>query len=365
MLLDHLTRISEKTLHVVTPENPCGKKGGAAQAKLSGEVPAEIQRLGQTWFPESKGEWGLRDHPARGLSNAWKIHPFVIAPKNTETVLAEIDGPGVIRHIWFTTGRNARRDLILRIFWDGEKSPSVEAPLRDFFCTAYEETIEVHALPIDVNPSNSFNVFFPMPFRKSARITIENRSGAADDRVYYAISYTDERVGPDAAYFHAQFNFRYPAEAGIPYPIAEGIVGGGHYVGTFLAWRQNSNGWWGEGEVKFYLDGDRHPSICSSSTENYAGGAWCFSKNFSSPFFGYPQGTKANAMGERHAIYRFHIMDPVYFKNDLNVTVEPLGYVKETRSYRELADDLSSVAYWYQTEPHNPFPVFAGTIPLI
>ncbi|MGB9596066.1 MAG: glycoside hydrolase family 172 protein, partial [Candidatus Poribacteria bacterium] len=138
--------------------------------------------------------------------------------------------------------------------------------------------------------------------------------------------------------------------------ILDGIKGQGHYVGTFLAWTQFSNGWWGEGEMKFYIDGDdKFPTICGTGTEDYFGGAWCFGATFSTAFLGYPLHRKESGEVPKHGLYRWHIMDPIHFKKQLKNTIQALGWWPNGR-FEPLTDDISSVGYWYQAEPHAPFP---------
>ena len=268
----------------------------------------------------------------------------------------DIDGPACIQHIWITVDPKVFRDLILRFYWDGEKTPSVESPLGDFFCNGFKTRTNILALPINVNPSGAFNCYFPMPFRKHARITVENRSPSEIGGFFYAINYVLTAVEPDEAYFHAQFRRTNPLPYKSDYTILDGVKGQGHYVGTYMAWQQNNSGWWGEGEIKMFLDGDAEfPTICGTGTEDYFGGAWCFGQNYSAPFMGYPMGACDGKPGNRHGLYRFHVMDPVRFKTDLRVTMQALSWRGEGR-YLPLQDDISSVAYWYQAEPHAAFP---------
>jgi hypothetical protein len=268
----------------------------------------------------------------------------------------DLDGPGTIQHIWITVDHRRYRDLILRIYWDGEQVPSVECPVGDFFCNGFNTRVNILSLPINVNPSGGFNCYFPMPFRKHAKVTIENRHVDAVGGMFYAITLEQGAVADDSAYFHARFRRTNPLPYGEDYLIVDGIQGRGQYVGTYMAWQQNSAGWWGEGEIKFFVDGDdEYPTLVGTGTEDYFGGAWCFGQNFSSPFLGYPLGATDSKPGSRHGLYRFHIMDPIRFDSDLRVTMQAIGWRSEGR-YLPLQDDIASVAYWYQAEPHAPFP---------
>jgi hypothetical protein len=204
-------------------------------------------------------------------------------------------------------------------------------------------------------------MYFSMPFRKHARITIENLDEDPVAHFFYAISYESCDIGPQEAYFHAQFRRTNPLPYEEDYVIVDGIRGQGNYVGTFMCWQQNNRGWWGEGEIKGYIDGDdQYPSYCGTGTEDYFGGAWCFKGDFSAPFMGYidlsaAEGRPRNTVGNRHMMYRFHILDPIRFSSDFKLTMQALGGRSQHR-YLPLQDDISSVAYWYQTEPHAPFP---------
>ncbi len=248
------------------------------------------------------------------------------------------------------------RDLILRIYWDGADTPGVETPLGDFFCNGWKKNVSIQALPINVNSSGGLNCYFPMPFRKHARVTLENRSPGDVAEFYYTINYALTDIPDDEAYFHAQFRRANPLPYKQEYVILDGIEGKGHYVGVYMAWQQNSEGWWGEGEFKAFLDGDgEFPTFCGTGTEDYFGGAWCFGSNYSAPFLGYPLGESDRRPGNRHGLYRFHVLDPIRFEKDIRLTMQALGWRSWGR-FLPLQDDISSVAYWYQTHPAKPFP---------
>ena len=203
-----------------------------------------------------------------------------------------------------------------------------------------------------------------MPFRKSARITVENLS-REPQTLFYQINYDLTKVDDRAAYFHAQFNRTNPVEYKKPYVLADDIKGKGQYIGTYMAWQANNNYWWGEGEIKFYIDGDEgFPTICGTGTEDYFGGAWSFEepkgtyKQFTNLYSGLhqvisPQG--AYQLNQRFGMYRFHICDPVYFGRDLKITMQALGWRNKFRRFLPLRDDIASVVYWYQSEPHREF----------
>lgn len=344
--LANIYRLSNAKTRSISPENFTGEKGKGA---MSVDGPAKAA--------------------ARDLGQGWKVSPYVrIQPKTTFT-LAEIQGPGAIQHIWLTPAPLDRtRWYILRFYWDDEAEPSVECPLGDFFACGWAKYCQINSLAVCVNPGSAFNCYWPMPFRKKAKITLEN----IDDQVmtiYYQIDYVLSEVPSDAAYFHAQFRREDPLKTKGLYTILDGVVGKGHYVGTYLAWEVHSTGWWGEGEIKFYLDGDKEfPTICGTGTEDYFCGSYNFDTTgpdgkrryteFSTPYTGLAQVIRPDGLYDsqtRFGLYRWHITDPIRFEKDLKVTIQALGWMKDGR-YLPLQDDIASVAFWYQTEPHQKFP---------
>ncbi|MFH1007619.1 MAG: glycoside hydrolase family 172 protein [Candidatus Latescibacterota bacterium] len=350
MGLGNIARLSDAKTRSVTAENVYGEKGRGGMAEVSATPQAEVGKIGQRW-----------DGPnpcARDLGRTWKVRPCITIPAGRTATIMDVEGPGCIQHIWITVAAKCYRDLILRICWDGEEESSVETPLGDFFCNGFNTRADVLALPINVNPSGGFNCYFPMPFRERARITVQNRAPEDVTGFFYAVNYALSEVENDEAYFHAQFGRTNPLPCKSDYVLVDGIEGKGHFVGTYMAWQQNNTGWWGEGEIKFFMDGDTaFPTICGTGTEDYFGGAWCFGQTYSAPFLGYPLGSCEGKPGTRHGLYRFHIMDPIRFQSDLKVTMQAIGWRSEGR-YLPLQDDISSVAYWYQAEPHHSFPEF-------
>jgi Protein of unknown function (DUF2961) len=354
MGLGSIMKLSKARTRSITAENVYGEKGKGAMAQLSPTPQPEVARIGQHW---SGG-----DNAARELGRGWKVRPCITLPRGSTTTLMDVAGPGVIQHIWITVHEKYSRDLIIRMHWDGCERPSVEVPVGDFFCNGWKHRVAILSIPINSNPHGGFNCYFPMPFRRHATITVENRSPEEVNGFFYAINFAETEVAGDDAYFHAQFRRSNPLAYKQDHVILDGVKGAGHYVGTYMAWQQNSKGWWGEGEFKAYIDGDgEFPSICGTGTEDYFGGAWCFGQNYSAPFLGYPEGNFGNAngrddrAGNRHGMYRFHIMDPIRFRRDLRVTMQALGWRSEGR-FLPLQDDIASVAYWYQTHPCAPFP---------
>jgi len=313
----------------------------------------------------TEGRWSCY---ARELGQGWKVSPFANAAAGQVCTIADIKGEGAIKHIWITSDIKSARDLIIRIYWDESEQPSVEAPLGDFFAAAnYAEHRQVSSLAVCVNSRSALNCYWEMPYRKGFRITVENRS-PQDALLAYQIDCEEKKVGEDALYFHAQFRRTNPLPYKEVYTIVDGVKGSGQYVGTYMYWGTNNNGWWGEGEIKFYLDGDTDfPTVCGTGTEDYCCGAWCFHSpgstdqahylNFSSPYSGFDanETDQLNKSQKRFNLYRWHIQDPIYFEKDLKVTIQALGWRSERR-YLPLQDDISSVAFWYSDNLNDVYP---------
>ena len=327
--------LSDIQTRSISAENPEGVRGGGARA------------LPEDW-PQGA--------PATMLGKGWKVRPLVSIPAGETYTMAAIDGPGMIQQIWCTMDPVGYRDCVLRMYWDDETAPSVEVPLGDFFCCGHNLRTHVSSLPIAVNPSGGFNSYWPMPFGKAARITLENQGTEPSPSFYYQVNYALGDVSADAAYFHAQWRRAMTTRECPEHVILEGVTGKGQYVGTYLAWTQFSDGWWGEGEIKFFIDGDeQYPTICGTGTEDYFGGAWCFGDTYSTAFLGYPLWQREPGCVPEHGLYRWHIMDPIRFDEDLKVTIQALGWWPNGK-FEPLTDDIASVAYWYQFDPHGQFP---------
>ncbi len=341
MGLGNLARLSQARTRSISAENLTGEKGGGGRATE-----------------------GTGANSARDLGQGWKISPSLIIPAQSTVTLADIQGSGAMQHLWMTTYPTHWRRLILRAYWDEEEYPSIETPYGDFFANGWCERANINSLPIAVNPAGGMNSYWEMPFRQHARWTIEN-IGVEDVTLYYQFDYTLTEVPEDVGYFHAQWNRSNPLAYKEVHTLLANIRGQGQYVGTYLAWQVNSNGWWGEGEIKFYLDGDNaFPTICGTGTEDYFGGAWNFEQPpgqyqpFSTPFLGLPQVIMPDGLyrsQQRFGMYRWHIMDPIRFTEDLRVTIQGLGW-RSGRRYLPLQDDIASTSFWYQTEPHVPHP---------
>jgi hypothetical protein len=345
-----LYRLSDAKSRSISPENFTGEKGKGGMAT------------------EGTGSRASRD-----LGQGWKVSPSVKIKSKTIFTLADIAGPGSIQHIWMTPTGNWRHS-ILRFYWDDEKEPSVEVPVGDFFGMGWGKYASLNSLAVSVNPGSAFNCYWPMPFRKKCKITMENLSDN-EMTLFYQIDYILTEVPSDAAYFHAQFRRveRLPFKQ--DYILVDGIKGKGHYVGAYMAWEVHENGWWGEGEIKFFMDGDtQFPTICGTGTEDYFCGSYDWDTRrkvaegvevvdyteYTGPYTGLHQVIRGDGhyqVMQRFGMYRWHINDPIRFDKDLRVTIQALGWRSDGR-YLPLQDDIASVVFWYQTEPHATFPKF-------
>ncbi|MCL2097112.1 MAG: DUF2961 domain-containing protein [Oscillospiraceae bacterium] len=332
--LESLGLLSNAKTRSISAENPTGEKAGGAKV-----------------VPDS-------GNAGSALGKGWKIRPCITLPKKSVVTIAEIEGQGSITHIWITVAEIAYRNCILRMYWDGESEPSVEVPVGDFFCCGHGLRTKINSMPVSVNPSGGFNSYFPMPFRKSCKITIENCHKDDIGGFFYQFDYMLCDIPENMAYFHAQWRRSMTTREYPEHIILDGVQGQGHYAGVYLAWEQLSNGWWGEGELKCYIDGDgEYPTYCGTGTEDYFGGAWCFGDTYSTPFLGYPFWKKDGNEIPKHGLYRFHVLDPIRFERDIKVTIQALGWYPNGK-YEPLTDDIASTVYWYQTHPHAKFPPF-------
>lgn len=346
--LGNLARLSEAKSRSICAENITGAKGMGGRCELAD---------------------GVAGVNARALGKGWKVNPFILQQPGETTVLAEIEGPGVVNHIWVTPPCGPWRASILRIYWDDQEQPSVECPVSDFFACGWNRFSQLSSLAVCVNPGSALNCYWSMPFRRKCRITLENQSDA-EVCVYYQVDYSLQEVPEDAAYFHAQFRRSNPVGFKEVHTILDGVKGKGHYVGTFLSVQPNHGGWWGEGEVKFYMDGDEWPTICGTGLEDYFCGSYNFEnaqthqyQTYTTPYAGMHQVIMPDGLyhsQQRFSMYRWHLTDPIRFDSGIKVTIQALGWVEEEysddRRYWPLQDDYASVAYWYQTLPTAPFP---------
>jgi hypothetical protein len=350
--LGNLFRLSDAKSRSISPENFNGAKGKGGMATS-----------------------GTGNGASRELGQGWKVSPSVVIKAKSTFTIAQIDSSGCIQHIWMTPTGNWRFS-ILRFYWDDETTPSVEVPVGDFFGMGWGQYSHLSSLAVCVNPGSAFNCYWPMPFRKKCRITLENID-EKDMVLYYQVDYVLTEVPNDAAYFHAQFRRVNPLPYKQNYVLVDSIRGKGQYVGTYIAWGVHNNSWWGEGEIKFFMDGDTEfPTICGTGTEDYFCGSYDFDtrkKNaagvsesnyteFSTPYSGLHQVVRGDGhydVQQRFGLYRWHITDPIRFEKNLKVTIQALGW-RDGGRYLPLQDDMASVVFWYQTEPHGSFPRLPG-----
>lgn len=345
--LGNLSQLSSAESRSISAENPTGERGRGGMA-----IPTD---------PKSA---------ARDLGQGWKVAPSVLIEPGETYTMADIKGPGAIQQIWLTPATGNWRQTILRFYWDDQEQPSVECPIGDFFACGWGKYAQVSSLAVCVNPGSALNCYWEMPFRKRCRITVTNIS-ASQTRLYYQVNYALTEIPEDRAYFHAQFRRVNPLPYKGVYTILDGVSGRGHYVGTYMAWGVNNNGWWGEGEIKFFLDDDEQfPTICGTGTEDYFCGSYNFDVGvpnpelphryceFTTPYSGLAQVIRPDGVYSaqtRFGLYRWHIVDPIRFQQKLRVTIQALGWQSGGR-FRPLQDDIASVAFWYQTLPTAPFP---------
>ena len=294
-----------------------------------------------------------------------------LAPGETLRLLDQ-DGPGLITHIWVTIASDDPhhlKALVLRMYWDGESTPSVEAPIGDFFGLGLGDYHLYQSIPLQVGSDKALNCFFPMPFQKHARITVTNEAAIKTDAFYFNIDYRayPKPLAPDPLYFHAQYRQAAPARGTTNQWMSNGDMDGkknldgegnyvwmeatgrGHFVGVTMSVLQNQDKWWGEGDDMFFVDGEKLPSINGTGSEDYFLGAWDFGGHpFSYGLYGAPVVGQEFA-GGRSSVYRFHLDSPITFTKSLRATIEH-GHANHR------SDNYYSVAYWYQTEPHAPFP---------
>lgn len=322
---------------------------------LAGCAPSApvVSGLESLWLPQSgrsrrastSGEpWDRSNHDSRRLE-----------PGQT-MVLADLAGPGLITHWWITVRSEEPRYarlLLVRLYWDEEPQPSVEAPLGDFYGVGHGVDRPLTSLPVRVgSDGRARNCYWPMPFRVSARLILTNE-GALPAEVYSQVDWIEHPDLPrQVPYFHAQYRQEHPAAAGQRYLLAA-IAGRGQYVGTLLNLRARHDGWYGEGDDFFFVDNDTIPAIRGTGTEDYFGDAWGIRQE-QGPYSGATQ-VQISQDG-LNSLYRWHLVDPIVFTWSLRAEIEHTGFIGDSQTYQERDDDLSSVAFWYQQEPHAPWP---------
>ncbi len=337
--LSDIARMSNAKTRSISAENFTGEKGKGGMATE-----------------------GMGANCARELGQGWKISPCVEIKAGETFTLCDIKAQGAIKHIWIVDSGEGNRSTILRAYWDNAEIPSIETPLHDFFaCADITEYKPLSSIAVTVTPKKSFNCYWEMPFRERCLMTLENIT-SNDIIVYYQIDYVETEITEDRGYFHAHFRRVNPLPFKEDYTIIDGIEGKGQYVGTYMFWGVNNCGWWGEGEIKFFMDDDGDfPTICGTGTEDYFCGSYNFDigadkggyTEFCTPYVGLAKVIRPDGLYKsqtRFSMYRWHICDPIYFEKNLKVTIQALGWRSEGR-YLPLQDDISSVAFWYQDKP--------------
>lgn len=345
--MSSIARLSEARTRSASAENPTGAPGAGAMAS-----PGDDEHC----TPAS----------AR-LGRGWKVRPCLrnFTPGRTFTLL-DAKGPGAVQHLWMTVLEGVQRWIRLRVYYDGRAEPSIDVPLGDFFANGIDGLALVNSIPVNVNPKGGMNSYWPMPFREGCRVEVTNDGHAPINELFYQVTWEERPWREGDAYLHAFWN-RSVTSGDRPEHVLLDVAGGpGHYAGTYLVWNQLSSMWWGEGEVKFFIDDDgpETPSICGTGTEDYFGGAWGFvmdhardmrPSTYSAPFLGYPQAVygidpKFGTRPPAHGLYRWHWPDPVRFRSRLRASVQALGWYPDG-TFQPLRDDLASTAFWYGASP--------------
>ena len=330
--MQEIWQLNEARTRSISPENPSGSRGAGGRATS-----------------------GTGAHAARELGIGWKVSPSIDLPAGETIALVNVDGPGVLRHLWLTTDRSMLRLLTLRAYWDGEQDPSIDVPLGDFFCNGWDELALLDSDMVVVAPAGGLNSYWPMPFREHARLTLHN-SGDRSVPVYYQATYDEQNVPDSAGYLHAQWRRSNPLGSPAIHTIVDGVHAHGRYVGTYLAIAPRAPRWWGEGEMKFFLDGDTdYPTICGTGTEDYFGGAWNFDiegryQTYSTAYLGLDQVLPRDQIYEseqRFGMYRWHIRDPICFERNLRVTLQALGWGDDGQYLPLVNADIATTALWY------------------
>ncbi|MFI5782091.1 glycoside hydrolase family 172 protein [Nocardia sp. NPDC051570] len=332
-MVHEIWRLDQARTRSISAENPTGAPGQGGRATT-----------------------GTGADAARDLGVGWKVSPSILVNPGQTAVLADITGPGIIRHFWLTTDRSVLQQITLRLYWDSDTDPSIDVPLGSFFCNAWDQLGLVGSEMVVVAPAGGFNSYWPMPFRAHARIELTNGADHAVP-VYYQVTYLEEDVPREAGYLHASWRHVDPLGHPAIHTVLDDTPGPGRYVGTYLSICPNAPAWWGEGEMKFYFDGDTEfPTICGTGTEDYFGGAWNFDidgayRPYSTPYLGLVQALPPDQIyqpQQRFGMYRWHVRDPICFQRSMRVTIQALGWGANGR-YLPLEDaEIGTTALWYQ-----------------
>jgi hypothetical protein len=330
--------------------------------------PAEPPAPSQPSVPDALFSMArLRDYKCR-RSSSWDRTggnaDFVKVEPGQAATLLDAQGAGVITHIWFTINSSDKwhlKNLVLRAWWDGESSPSIEAPIGDFYGLCLGEYFTYQSALLSVAPMKALNAYFQMPFANGAKVTLTNEGKVRTDNLYFAIDYITNPTLPEGlGRFHAQYRQAAPCKKsantsgknlnGDDNYVFLDATGKGHFVGVTHGVEQNSDGWFGEGDDMIFIDGDSAPTINGTGTEDYYNGAWDFyGQAFANMRQGAPYIVDPERTGGRYCLYRWQTESFLTFEKSIKVTIEH-GHANDR------ADNFYSVAYWYQTEPHAEFP---------
>jgi hypothetical protein len=346
---------------------------GVSATPASAAPPAEPS-LPEELFAQAR----LRNYKSR-RSSSWDRSggngDAVPVPRGASATILDVTGPGVVTHVWFTIATEDEhhlKNLVLRAWWDGESTPSVEVPIGDFYGLGLGEYFTYQSALLAVAPIKALNAYFQMPFSTAARLTVENQGPVKVDSLYFAVDYILlPALPPDVGRFHAQYRQAAPAKGwtdnwkhnwddpvgdkknldGAGNYVFMEATGRGHFVGVTHSVEQNQEGWFGEGDDMIFIDGDALPTINGTGTEDYYNGAWDFGgRAFSYEHNGAPViSDPGEHIGGKYSLYRWHIESPITFEKSIKVTIEH-GHANHR------SDSFYSVAYWYQTEPHAAFP---------
>jgi hypothetical protein len=355
-MVHEIWRLDQGRTRSISPENPTGAPGMGGRAVS-----------------------GTGAQAAADLGIGWKVSPSIELAAGDTATLADVSGPGVIRHFWLTTDRAVLNRMTLRVYWDSDAEPAIDVPLGAYFCNGWDELALVNSEMVVVAPAGGLNSFWPMPFRAHARVTLHNGSDRTVP-VYYQLTYLEQAVPRSAGYLHARWRHRNPLGHPAIHTVLDDIPGPGRYVGTYLAIVPNAPGWWGEGEMKFYLDGDTEfPTHCGTGTEDYFGGAWNFDmslrpeeaaernhagpseaaqpntasayRTYSTQYLGLVQVLPADQIyqpQQRFGMYRWHVRDPICFDRSLRVTLQGLGWRDDGKYLALEQAEIATTAWWYQ-----------------
>ncbi|MEZ0325965.1 MAG: glycoside hydrolase family 172 protein [Fimbriimonas sp.] len=332
---------------------------------LARQMNGRSMRATSTFREGADGNYDRNAPPKSDLEEKSNRDNFRVPPGTTH-VLMDVEGPGIVTHMWITflgpeahpwakDGSANHQEMLLRIFYDGNERPGVEAPLGDFFGGCFGKRSEVISLPVIVEGGDSYNCFWHIPFQKSCRIEIVNESEKPISLLYYNVDWIKkDALLENTPYFYAQYTQSYPLPGGEPYTLLE-TEGHGHYVGTVFSVRTRSPYWFGEGDEMITIDGEKIPSVWGTGTEDYFLCAWGLEKVLT-PYFGVPYFDQWGIVGGHTSAYRWHVSDPFLFNTSIKVQFETFGWIapdenKENRahSWNAREDDYASVAFWYQT----------------